>query len=117
MAVILDKPVYKMLLAYKQTTGTTDKNGKEEDFEFLYDDLWLQDSVVQERVIKLNGTWNVFLVFIHMDNPFLLIHRFIKTQYSLQKAELEAVYMRRLAGKDQRGTLSLNTEKFQLCRN
>ncbi|MEO0898109.1 MAG: hypothetical protein AAFY71_16990 [Bacteroidota bacterium] len=117
MKVALDKSSYKLLLAYKKATSKVDQKGNEEDFEFLYDDLWLQDAVVLERVVKLNGTWNLFLLFAHMNNPLLLIHRFIKTQYSFEKAMLDAVYMRRLAGKDQRGTLKLNTNQFQISSN
>ena len=117
MSVNLDKPVYKMLLAYKQAAQMAEKRGVEGDVTFLSDDLWLQDTVVQERVVKLNGAWNIFLVFVHVNNPFLFIKRFIKTQYSQEKAVQDGFYMRRLAAKDQRGTLHLNTKKFQLSSN
>lgn len=117
MRVQLDKTVYKLLLQYKQSSCDTGKRGKDIDLEFLHEDLWLQDTAVFERVVKLNGAWQVFLVFVHHKNPFLLIKRFIKTQISLRKAQIEARYMRRLAAKDQRGTLQVDRKNLSVCAN
>ena len=113
MCVNLDQPVYKMLVAYKQAAKMAEKKEKAGGGTFLTDDLWLQDTVVKERGVKLNGAWNIFLVFVHVNNPFLFIKRFIKTQYYQEKALQDGFYMRRLAANDQSGTLHLNTKKFQ----
>ena len=117
MGVKLDKKVYKLLLHFKQSCFDLEKKAQLDDLEFLHEDLWLQDAAVFDWVVKLNGTWQVFLVFVHFKNPFLLIKRFIKTQISAQKANIEAGYMRRLAAKDQRGTLELQKDSIHICAN
>ncbi|MEM7371463.1 MAG: hypothetical protein AAF587_22805 [Bacteroidota bacterium] len=117
MRVELDKTVYKLLLQHKQNSHDTGRKGETQDLDFLHEDLWLQDTAVFDWVAKLNGSWQVFLVFVHYKNPFLLIKRFIKTQISFRKANIEAHYMRRLAAKDQRGTLEVEKESLSLCEN
>lgn len=117
MRVNLDRKVYKLLLQYKQASLESCKKGESKDLDFLHEDLWLQDTAVFDRVVKLNGTWQVFLVFVHYKNPLLLIKRFIKTQISSRKANMDAVYMRRLAAKDQRGTLEVEADAMNVCAN
>ena len=117
MRANLDKKTYKLLLQFKQHSMDSGKLGKNRDLDFLQDDLWLQDAAVFDRVVRINGSWQVFLVFVHYRNPLLLIKRFIKSQISRQKAKVDAVYMKRLAAKDQRGTLHVNPELYKICKN
>lgn len=117
MKANLDSYTYTLLLKYKQSTHDTSRKGESQDLKFLEQDLWLQDTVVFDRVVKLNGTWQINLVFVHYQNPFLLIKRFIKTQISEKKACLEAYYMKKVAAKDQRGNLILEKHKLNLNYN
>ncbi len=117
MKAAIDKAAYKLLLKFKLSCSKADHKGTEDDLKFLHNDLWLQDTAVVERVVKLNGAWQVFLVFVHFKNPLLFIKRYIKTQISSSKATLEATYMRRLAAKDQRGTLEIDCQALNICQN
>jgi hypothetical protein len=117
MKVGIDRATYKLLLAYKRSCFDTGKRGETADLEFLYEDTWLRDTVVINWVARLNGTWRIYLVFVHHKRPFLFIKRFIKTQISEPKAVMEAEYMKRLAAKDQRGTLKLEERAFDVCSN
>jgi len=61
--------------------------------------------------------WEIQLVFAHYRQPVKFIKRVIKRMPSREKAELDAWYMRRLAAKDQRGTLKVQLSDFGLCSN
>ena len=117
MRANLDKKTYKLLLQFKQHSLESGKLGKNQDLDFLQDDLWLQDTAVFDRVVRINGSWQIFLIFVHYKNPLLFIKRFIKSQISRQKAQIDATYMKRLAAKDQRGTLNVSSDLYQICKN
>jgi hypothetical protein len=117
MKVSLDRYTYELLLTYKQSSQDADKKGSKKDLIFLEDDLWLQDSVVFEWVAKLRGSWQVFLVFVYYKDPCLLIKRFIKESISEKSSRLQAHYMRRVAAKDQRGNLLVDTSSLCMCAN
>ena len=117
MNVRLDQHTYSLLLEHKQSSLFHDQPGQLEDLAFLEEDLWLQDTVVFDWVSRLAGTWQIFLVFVYHEDPFLLIMRYIKSQISESKAKMEGSYLRRSAAKDQRGNLELNEGKFRLCQN
>ncbi len=117
MKVGIDRAAYKLLLAYKRSCFDTGKRGKTTDLEFLHEDTWLRDTAVVDWVVRIRGTWRIYLVFVHHKRPFLFIKRFIKTQISERRAIMEAEYMKRLAAKDQRGTLILEEQIFEVCEN
>jgi hypothetical protein len=106
----IDDVLYSQMLDYMQTLMQGDVQGEMADISFYNDDFWLQDTVVIENVEYRNGEWNIFLVFAHHLLPLKLIKRKIKNLSCPKKAALTAHYMRRLAAKDQRGTLQLNAK-------
>lgn len=113
----LDHSAYEELLNLLNNQHFTDKRGQEKDMEFLTEDYWLRDTAVIENVVKREGMWEIHLVFAHYLEPQKLIKRVITKYTSKEKAERNAVYMKRLAAKDQRGTLTVSLTDFGLCRN
>lgn len=108
----IDDGLYSRMLDYMHTIMQTDLPGNAADISFYNDDFWLQDTVVIENIELRNGEWNIFLVFAHHRLPLKLIKRRIRNYACPKKAALTATYMRRLAAKDQRGTLQMNTTSF-----
>ena len=109
--VRIDEGAYASMLDLVQSCYSTNVNGASLDIDFIKDDYWLQNTAVIENIEKRNGCWMVFLVFAHHMQPLKFIKRSI-THYSCQKkAALSAYYMRRLAAKDQRGTLTVSVDK------
>lgn len=113
----LDRSCYQELLNMLSNQHFTDHVGKEQDLSFLYKDWWLQDTAVIDNIVQRHGLWEIHLVFAHYLRPHQLIKRVIKSTYCRNKATLQASYMRRLAAKDQRGTLRVKIEGFQICDN
>ncbi len=113
----IDAKVYEEMLALLNGLHFTDKYGALADLAFLGEDEWLADTAVIERVVRRKGTWEVHLVFAHFRQPLRFLARHITSNASQKKALLTATYMRRLAAKDQRGTLKIDPDLFQLPRN
>lgn len=113
----LDGKAYNEMLNLLNNQHFTDKSGSQVDMEFLSDDWWLRDTAVVENIVKRKGMWEIHLVFAHYQEPNKLIKRIISKYPSKEKAELNAWYMRRLAAKDQRGTLKVSLADFKLCDN
>ncbi|MEM6320678.1 MAG: hypothetical protein AAF960_23620 [Bacteroidota bacterium] len=113
----LDDKAYNELLNLMNNQHFIDKSGEQIDMDFLSDDWWLRDTAVVENIVKRNGMWEIHLVFAHYKTPNKLIKRVIAKYPNKKKAELSAWYMRRLAAKDQRGTLNVNLADFRLCDN
>ncbi len=113
----LDPDAYDELLQLLNNQYFTETPGDLTDLNFLLDDYWLRDTAVIENIVNRAGMWEVHLVFAHYQEPFKLIKRVISSYPSKEKAELNAWYIRRIAAKDQRGTLKLNPENFCLCTN
>ncbi|MCG8328509.1 MAG: hypothetical protein MI974_12525 [Chitinophagales bacterium] len=111
----LDNDAYNELLNLLNNQHFTDKSGCQEDMDFLSDDWWLRDTAVIENIVKREGMWEIHLVFAHYQEPKKLIKRVISRFTCKNKAELNAWYMKRLAAKDQRGTLKVNLDDFKLC--
>ena len=61
--------------------------------------------------------WAVDLIFAYTRNPLRLIRRRITAQPSQGRAAQHAHYMRRLAAKDQRGTLTVGPAMLHTCPN
>ncbi|MEM8528870.1 MAG: hypothetical protein AAGG68_29815 [Bacteroidota bacterium] len=113
----LDNSAYEALLNLLNNQHFTEKAGDSIDMAFLADDWWLRDTAVIENIVKREGMWEIHLVFAHYLEPQKLIKRVISRYTSKNKAELNAWYMRRLAAKDQRGTLKVSLKDFDLCSN
>jgi hypothetical protein len=56
-------------------------------------------------------------VFAHTHNPLKFIKRYITSHPCPRRAAQQAYYMRRLAAKDQRGTLTVCVAQLALCPN
>lgn len=87
---------------------TTNRAGQPDDIAFYQDDFWLQDTAVVENLEYRQGSWSIYLVFALHNCPLQFIKRKITNFACVKKAELSAHYMRRLAAKDQRGTLIID---------
>ncbi|MEO1516926.1 MAG: hypothetical protein AAFV95_18025 [Bacteroidota bacterium] len=111
----LDHGAYGELLDLLNNQHFVERPGCQSDMDFLSDDDWLRDTAVIENIVKRDGMWEIHLVFAHYLDPQKLIKRVISRYTSKSKAELSAWYMRRLAAKDQRGTLTVSLDGFGLC--
>jgi hypothetical protein len=94
-----------------------ERRGNEADFYLFYEDLWLSDTAVIEHLVRMRGEWRVELVFAHTHNPLKFIKRYITSHPCPRRAAQQAYYMRRLAAKDQRGTLTVCVAQLALCPN
>lgn len=110
----LDDNAYNELLNLLNNQHFTDKVGSKEDMNFLSDDEWLKDTAVVENIVERKGMWEIHLVFAHYKTPLKLIKRVITRYTDRRKALISANYMRRLAAKDQRGTLTVSLDDFKL---
>lgn len=115
--VELSRRVYNEMLNVLNNQHAVDSKAEAGDMRFLSDDDWLRDSAVIERIVSRQGMWEIQLVFAHNRLPNKLIKRIITRNTSLKRAQIFATYMRRLAAKDQRGTLEVNLQDFGLCTN
>ncbi len=95
----------------------TEKMGQELDLQFYRDDQWLSDTAVIERLALRAGAWDINLVFAHHKTPLKFMNRRITSHATLSKAKIMANFMRRLAAKDQRGTLTVEVDVFNLLLN
>ena len=109
--------LYNELLNLLNNQHFVDQPGKEGDMYFLMEDWWLRDTAVIELLSRRRGMWEIHLVFAHFRRPMTFIKRMINCYTSRQKAVHSAAYMRRLAAKDQRGTLEVDLKDFQVCAN
>ncbi|MEO1052612.1 MAG: hypothetical protein AAFX87_18410 [Bacteroidota bacterium] len=94
-----------------------DQAGEIWDLELFYNDSWLLDSAVIDFVVCNKGNWDIHLVFADTKFPLRLIKRKITKCITLRRAQVAADSMRRLAAKDQRGTLKVDKSDFEHCLN
>lgn len=104
----IDDNVYASMLDYMHALAEGERTGSHKDVAFINDDFWLQDTAVIENIERRHGEWNIYLVFAHHLKPLKFIKRKIVNFVCPKKAAMAAHYMRRLAAKDQRGTLVVN---------
>jgi hypothetical protein len=104
----IDENVYETMLDYMHGLAAGERHGGPKDAAFINDDFWLQDTAVIENIECRKGEWNVYLVFAHHLQPLKFIKRKIVHFVCPKRAALAAHYMRRLAAKDQRGTLAVS---------
>ena len=109
--------VYGQMLDRLSSLFFTDKLGFEPDMNFYRDDQWLSDTAVIDQLNCRRGTWEISLLFAHYKTPMKFISRRIAANTCPKKAGTMALYMRRLAAKDQRGTLKVDIADMNLTMN
>jgi hypothetical protein len=117
MKQVLDDGAYNMMLRFLDNQHFTEKPAAEDNLLFLKNDWWLADTAVIDSINYKKGGWEVYLTFANYKKPLQLIVRMIVRCYSEEKAKTAAHYMRRLAAKDQRGTLEVTIKDLNLCIN
>jgi len=113
----IDTKAYDALLEGLNEQYFVEKRGDRSDFRLYFDDLWLADTAVIDDVHRSRGAWAVDLIFASIHNPLKFIKRHITVHSCPKRAAQQGEFMRRVAAKDQRGTLSVNIRTLQLCKN
>jgi hypothetical protein len=113
----LHPDVYARMLEHLSNLVFTDRLGGIQDMGFYRDDLWLSDTAVIEYLSRRQGTWEIVLLFAHHRSPLKFISRRITSHACPRRARMMAMYMRRLAAKDQRGTLAVDMADLNLSLN
>jgi hypothetical protein len=109
--------LYAKMLDELSNLFFTEKLGLDADMNFYRDDIWLSDTAVIETLLLRKGTWEVSLLFAHHKMPLKFLTRRITSHSCPKRARTMAFYMRRLAAKDQRGTLSVDINDLHLSLN
>ncbi|MBL7757887.1 MAG: hypothetical protein JNL59_10840, partial [Chitinophagaceae bacterium] len=110
----LDDAAYSSMLTALHVLNAGDRCGASADTGFIQEDYWLQDTAVIENVEQRQGEYFIYLVFAHHQSPLKFIKRKIVKFACPRKASMTAYYMRRQAAKDQRGTLTINRDLFNI---
>lgn len=113
----LSKEVYAQMLDALNNLYFSDKLGFSADLKFIADDFWLSDTAVIEQLHLRKGMWEVHLIFAYPAAPTRFLKRRITAHANSKRAEQMAFYMRRLAAKDQRGTITLSIDNFNISLN
>ncbi|TDB60386.1 hypothetical protein [Arundinibacter roseus] len=113
----MDAAAYTALMQGMNEQYFVEKKGNLLDFRLYYDDLWLADTAVVDVVHRSKGEWAVDLIFANIHNPLKFIRRYITSHPCPKRAAQKAEFMRRLAAKDQRGTLIVSIQSLEMCQN
>ncbi len=113
----IDQAAYTNLLAGLNNLHFTEQKGNLSDFQLFTDDQWLADTAVIEQLTRSRGEWQVDLIFASIHNPLRFLKRHITANPCPKRAAQQGYYMRRLAAKDQRGTLTVSVAQLNLCAN
>lgn len=113
----IDTAAYSALLQGVNQQYFVEKKGDMSDFRLYYNDLWLADTAVIDDVHRSKGEWAVDLIFVSIHNPLKFIRRYITSHSCPKRAAQKAELMRRLAAKDQRGTLLVSIGLLKICQN
>lgn len=113
----MNAKAYEEMLDLLNGLHFTDKAGEASDMAFIGEDDWLSDTAVIENVIRRKGAWEIHLLFAHYKAPLKFLSRLITSNACPKRAAMMAHFMRRLAAKDQRGTLKINLNDFHLPTN
>ena len=114
---VIDPAAYTNLLLGINNLHFTECKGSLSDFGLYSDDQWLADTAVIEQLTRSRGEWQVELLFASVHNPLKFLKRRITANPCPKRAAQQAFYMRRLAAKDQRGTLTVSPGQFKICYN
>lgn len=109
--------LYAKMLDELSNLFFTEKLGLDSDMNFYRNDFWLTDTAVIEMLLLRKGAWEVNLLFAHHKTPLKFLSRRITSHSCPKRARTMAFYMRRLAAKDQRGTLTLDINDLNLTLN
>lgn len=113
----MNTTAYEEMLNLLNSLHFTDKAGEAADMTFMSKDDWLSDTAVIENVIRRKGTWEIHLLFAHFQEPLKFLSRLITSNTCPKRAAMMAHFMRRLAAKDQRGTLKIKITDFHFPTN
>ncbi|HMO38726.1 MAG TPA: hypothetical protein PKC76_07550 [Saprospiraceae bacterium] len=113
----MNTAAYNGMLNLLNSLHFMDKAGEAADMAFIRQDDWLQDTAVIDNIVRRKGTWEIHLLFAHHLHPLKFLSRLITSQACPRRAAMMAGYMRRLAAKDQRGTLLIEVDYFKLSGN
>ena len=116
-AFTMSPELYAKMLDELSNLFFTEKLGLDSDMNFYRNDFWLTDTAVIEMLLLRKGAWEVNLLFAHHKTPLKFLSRRITSHSCPKRARTMAFYMRRLAAKDQRGTLSLDINDLNLTPN
>jgi hypothetical protein len=116
-AFTIQPELYAKMLDELSNLFFTEIPGLDSDMNFYRDDLWLSDTAVIESIQLRNGSWEINLLFAHHKMPLKFLTRRITTHSCPKRAKMMAFYMRRLAAKDQRGTLTVDINDLKLSLN
>ncbi|MGF7214725.1 hypothetical protein GGR92_000865 [Spirosoma lacussanchae] len=113
----IDQAAYANLLAGINNLHFTERKGNLSDFHLYSNDQWLADTAVIEQLTRSKGEWQVDLLFASIYNPLKFLKRHITSHVCPKRAAQQAHFMRRLAAKDQRGTLTVSADQLNPCLN
>ena len=109
--------LYAKMLDELSNLFFTEKLGLDADMNFYRNDFWLTDTAVIEMLLLRKGAWEINLLFAHHKTPLKFLSRRITSHSCPKRARTMAFYMRRLAAKDQRGTLTVDINDLKLSLN
>jgi hypothetical protein len=109
--------LYAKMLDELSNQFFTEKLGLDKDLNFYRDDIWLSDTAVIELLQLRKGAWEIVLLFAHHKTPLKFLSRRITSHSCPKRAKTMAFYMRRLAAKDQRGTLKVDIKDMNITLN
>lgn len=102
---------------YWRDLKNTETLGGRKDFAFMKEDEWLKDSAVLDRIESYKGQWSVSLVFADPARKNTFIIRPMRNCPTYSKAVITAGYMKRVAAKDPRGTITIDPGSYDLSSN
>lgn len=117
MTFVIDQAAYANLLAGLNNLHFTECKGDLSDFGLYANDQWLADTAVIEQLTRSRGEWQVELLFASIHDPLKFLKRRITSNPCPKRAAQQAHFMRRLAAKDQRGTLTVSAQQLNPCLN
>ena len=94
-----------------------DYPGSAADLHFLQEDGWLMDCAVNGLVTPGKGRWEVAIVLAWVHYPMRFVCRHLQHYPTLAKAQLHANLFCRTAQKDERGTLQIDWNDWNICTN
>lgn len=113
----LDDKIYADLLKMLNSQHFNERVGEQNDMDFIKNDQWLYNTAVIENIWRRRGLWEIHLLFAHCKQPLTFLSRSITCHPCPKRATMMAAFMRRLAAKDQRGTLKININDFNFLKN
>jgi hypothetical protein len=115
---IIDLKTYDwMLKRINLDSFYSDVLAGEDELNFIKDDSWFSETVVISQIVLRKGQWHVDLLFAYQKEPYKFLIRNITSCISQTKASITGEIMKRQASKDQRGTLTIKEDQFDINLN